>query len=259
MTRTARQSGFEDAFVRALLDPDAPGPDGIASQPGFAVYRNTVMRACTEALRANYPAVATLLGETAFAAAVRQFVRETPPATPLLVDYGAGFEAFLAAAPAVDGVNGLPCMARLDRWWTESHIAASVPALAAATVAALAPAALGGTVLHPHPAARWGFFEGCPAWTLWSGARDGARPAPAAALPGEGVLITRPADSVLQAPLTASACAFLDRCAAGAPLEIAVTACLDTDPGADLRAIMAALLRQGAFSDMTRPPDTPAP
>lgn len=259
MTPAPPGTDFEDAFVRALLDPDAPGPDGIALQPGFAVYRNTVMRAWTDALRANHPSVAALLGEKAFAAAAGQFARQAPPATPMLVDYGAGFEAFLATAPAAAGMAWLPCVARLDRWWTESHIAASAPALAAAAVAALPPEELGATVLHVHPAARWGVFRDWPAWTLWSGARDGTPADPGAVSRGEGVLITRPEDSVLRAPLAPSACAFLDSCAAGATVVTALAACLETDPGADLRGIMAFLLRQGAFSGLTPQPDTPNP
>ena len=32
-------------------------------QPAFAVYRNTVMKACIDALQANYPAVTRLVSE----------------------------------------------------------------------------------------------------------------------------------------------------------------------------------------------------
>ncbi|HLS57002.1 MAG TPA: putative DNA-binding domain-containing protein, partial [Zeimonas sp.] len=51
---------FQDAFLRALL-ADAPVPAGDATiaglcgQPGFAVYRNTAIKGCIDALQANYP------------------------------------------------------------------------------------------------------------------------------------------------------------------------------------------------------------
>src|SRR5690606_8245365 len=54
---------FQDAFLRALLS-GAPAPigdatiAGLCGQPGFAVYRNTAIKGCIDALAANYPSVA---------------------------------------------------------------------------------------------------------------------------------------------------------------------------------------------------------
>lgn len=63
---------FQDAFALALLDPlvqPAARIAQLARQPGFAVYRNTVMKACIDALQANFPSVARLVGEAWFRAA----------------------------------------------------------------------------------------------------------------------------------------------------------------------------------------------
>ena len=57
---------FQDAFAHALFAPEtesAPEVRALAAQPAFAVYRNTVMKGCIDALQANYPAVARLVGE----------------------------------------------------------------------------------------------------------------------------------------------------------------------------------------------------
>ena len=57
---------FQDAFAHALFTADAVPAGEIAAltaQPAFAVYRNTVMKGCIDALQANYPAVLRLVGE----------------------------------------------------------------------------------------------------------------------------------------------------------------------------------------------------
>ena len=56
---------FQTAFWRDLwaeADDRAP-PEGPAAQPGFAVYRNTVLKGCAEALVSLYPAVHRLVGD----------------------------------------------------------------------------------------------------------------------------------------------------------------------------------------------------
>ena len=57
------------AWLLHLLNPTDPAPTddglahGLAAQPAFAVYRNTVMKGCVDALEANFPTVARLVGE----------------------------------------------------------------------------------------------------------------------------------------------------------------------------------------------------
>ncbi|HQR88471.1 MAG TPA: DNA-binding domain-containing protein [Caulobacter sp.] len=61
---------FQDAFVEALaggptvLSPWLAAAD--AGEPGLSVYRNTIARGCVDALAANFPTVATLVGEDWF-------------------------------------------------------------------------------------------------------------------------------------------------------------------------------------------------
>ena len=84
---------FQDDLAHALLDPgaDASLPDELAAlvrQPGFAVYRNTTMKGCIDALQANYPAVTRLVGEEWMRAAAAIFVRADPPTEATLLRYG---------------------------------------------------------------------------------------------------------------------------------------------------------------------------
>ena len=249
---------FQDAFAQALLAPGGTPVAAFASevaaltaQPAFAVYRNTVMKGCIDALQANYPAVARLVGEEWFRAAAAIHVREALPADPTLLRYGAAFADFLARFDPAAELPYLPGVARVDRLWTEAHAAPDADVLDPSAVARLAPEALAATVLHPHPAARWAWFADAPIYTIWSRNRDVATLNDNLDWQPEGALLTRPRDAVEWIPLDAGGCAFLDTCAAGANLAAAAQKALEAQGNTDLARLMSALLTAGAFSRMS--------
>lgn len=252
MSQSLRE--FQDAFTRALwVDAaEAATAAALAAQPGFAVYRNTVMKGCIDALAANYPAVARLVGDEWFRAAAAVFVKAHPPTHPMLVDYGNDFPAFLAAfAPAAE-LTYLADVARVDRFWTEAHVACDETPLDAAALANLTPDALGGTVLRPHASARWRWFADQPVFSLWRCNRDEGDVEGLSSLVwrGEGALLVRPHSVVETIGLSRGGCAFLDACAGGAALSDAGVAALDAERGFDLATLMAQLLRAGTFAEM---------
>jgi hypothetical protein len=247
-------SRFQDTLARALLAPGAPAAPEIAAlaaQPAFRVYRNTVMKGCIDALQANYPAVARLVGEEWFRAAAAVYAREVPPAAPMLIDYGTDFAAFLARFGPAAGLPYLPGVARLDRLWSEVHVAADDAVLDAAAVSGLAPESLARAVLHPHAAARWAWFDDAPIYTIWSRNRTAGAPEAEIAWQGEGALLTRPWQTVEWTPLGAGGCAFLAVCAARGTLADAAGAALDAQEDTDLAGLMATLLSAGAFGRMS--------
>lgn len=242
---------FQRRFAHALLaqDParEVPEAAALARQPGFAVYRNTVMKGLVDALAAGYPAVLRLVGEEWFRAAATVYARANPPREPMLVTYGATFPEFLAGfAPAAD-LPWLAAVARLDRFFIEAHVAPDAPALDPASLAALAPDALARTVLALHPSARWAWSAEAPVHSLWARSRAGADDLSDVAWHAEGTLIVRPRAAVEWRPLDAAGCAFLDACASGAALADAATAALDADGDVDIAALLATLLGAGAF------------
>ena len=247
---------FQNAFARALIAPhDAIAPsNSAASQPGFAVYRNTVMKGCIDALQANYPAVARLVGNEWFRAAAAIYVRESPPDDPTLLHYGASFAAFLARFEPAAALPYLPGVARLDRLWTESHIARDEATLDAAAIATLAPEKLAAVVLYPHPAARWTWFADAPIFSIWSHNRVGDVANNESWEPewkAEGALLTRAHAAVEWIELNAAGHAFLDACATGETLAQAANAALATENGADLQQLMRTLLQAGAFNRLS--------
>ena len=244
---------FQDAFAHALLAPEAEPSSSVSAlvaQPAFAVYRNTVMKDCIDALQANYPAVARLVGEEWFRAAATIYVRENLPADPTLLRYGASFADFLARFEPAAELPYLPGVARLDRLWTEAHAAPDETVLDPAAIAALAPDDLARVIVGPHAAARWAWFEEGPIHTIWSRNRADSTPDGDIDWRPEGALLVRPRDTVMWQVLDAAGCAFLDACAAGGTLGRAAQAAIETRADADIAQLVSTLLASGAFGGM---------
>ena len=244
---------FQQEFARELvevsarIEPDSPVVR-LVTQPGFAVYRNTVRKGCVDALLANYPAVARLVGEEWMRAAAAEFSRIHPPRSALLLEYGAEFAAFLGAFEPAAELPYLAGVARLDRFWTEAHFARDESALAPERIAAFGQGDLARARLRPHASARWAWFDDDPIFSLWSCNRNGSGDASDIAWCGEGALVVRPIDSVQATALARADVALLDACAAGCTVAEAALAALDADRAADLTQSMARLLSAGAFA-----------
>ena len=249
---------FQDAFVAALAERSAapiaawlPSPE--AGETGLAVYRNTIAKGCVDALAANFPTVASLVGDEWFRAAAALFAAEHPPASAALLAYGEAFPDWLAAFPPAGDLPYLPAMAWMDWRWTAALFAAEAAPLPAEAFA-FAPEALAAARPRLHPSLSFAWFDtGLPG--LWLAARESD--------PGEmelredpqGVLIVRPADTVTSRVLDAAGFAFLTAAQGGATLGEAITAAaqissVGADPAADLPALFAALIADGVFSGL---------
>jgi hypothetical protein len=247
---------FQDDFVE-LAFGGAPAASTLAAvtamsaQAGFAVYRNTLLKGCVDNLAANFPTVMRLVGEPWFRAAALEYAGGEAPTSVSLFDYGTTFPAFLARFPPASELPYLADVARLDKMWVECHIAADALALSAADLAALAPEALGATVLPPHPATRWLSSDQHPAGAIWIANREAREFVPPSPWGGDSVLLTRIDNAVHWRPIDAGAAAFLDACARGEPLQEAAAHALSSRPDLDVAATLAMLLQAGAFNHLT--------
>jgi hypothetical protein len=237
-------TAFHDDFSRALAgDPEAMatwlGHDPHALT-AMRVYRNASLKGRVDALAANYPTVVQLVGEDWFHAAALAFLEAEPGEDPVLAGFGPGFPAWLARfAPALE-LPYLAPVARLDRAWTEAHLAADSRPMTGADARA-AGAALGGQVLALRPDVRLFRFD----WSvpsLWLAHRrpDGA---PLVWEPrAEALLIHRPEAEVLWRRLDPAEAVFLHACAAGRPAAAAaLEAGLDpADPDGPIPRLLAA-------------------
>ena len=249
-------SQFQDRFEAALLgrSPDAETTfSTLTSQPGFAVYRNTVFKGCIDALQANYPSIVRLVGEEWFRAAAAIYVREHPPRDPRMLFYGETFAEFLAQFEPAAELTYLPDVARVERLWTESHVAVDCAALDPASVAGLAPDELADVVFQPHPSARWAWFGAAPVYSIWSRNRYAMETGEEIEWRGEGFLLVRPHDAVKPLQLDKAGCAFLDACSRNLPLSEAANAAIAAQENIDLSMLVATLIGVGAFSHAHRP------
>ena len=245
---------FQREFAAALLgEATSATGQALAAQPGFAVYRNTVLRGCIDALAANYPTVATLVGVEWFDDAAGRFARAHLPRDGSLAAYGQGFADFLEGCEAAAGLAYLGGVARLDRAWTEAHLAADAPVLAAATLAAVPPAQLLDAVLVLHPATRWVRSADMPIFTIWRRHREHAPLDDELEWRGDGGLVIRPGAAVAWQALEASAAAFLDECAQGRAFAVAAERACPAGSAAGIDSWLPALVAAGAFTRLELP------
>jgi hypothetical protein len=240
-----RLACFQDDFTNALYGDATDFKP--AHQAAFAIYRNTAMRACLDALEANYPAVVCLVGREWFRAAAAIHVTESPPRDPRLTTYGDDFAGFLGAFPPASELPYLADVARLDRLWTESFVAADADVLDASMIASLGPDALGALRLHRHPAART-FASSLPAVSIWQASRNAMAVSADLVWRAEFAIVTRIDHEVSVTPVDAAAWRLFEACTEGASLADAALSTLETHPDARIDLLLASLLQAGAFA-----------
>ena len=199
-------------FWQALLAPADVARPAWLNQPGFAVYRNTCLKGCVDALTAQFPSVLRLVGNDWFRAAATEHVRAQPPQDGRLLRYGAGFPPFLQTFAPAAGLPYLAGVAQLDWLWTQAHVAADAAPLPPHAMATWDANTLHTTTLRLHPATHWHGHAELPLYSLWRAAREQHDDPNPAAWVGVGALLTRPHDQVLWAPLSAGGCALLEAC-----------------------------------------------
>lgn len=211
-----------------------------AVDPVRALYLHTatVTAALTGVLAQAYPAVRSLLGEAGFNPLATRFLREQPPALPVLSAYGEGFAAVLPAA--------LQPMAWLDWAAHRAYFAADAVPLSADALASLPPESLGGLDLRPVPSVS--LLPGCDL-APWLPHRPDLV---AVSAPFESstiaALVWRQPDLLVAAcPLDAGLLALMDGLGQGACLLPAAEAALSAGLP-DLPAALAFLLNQGLLT-----------
>ena len=246
---------YPAAFSAALLRPDRDAP-ALVSGPAdktagkrYNVYRNNVTVSLIDALAAIYPAVQRITGVALFRAMARFHIRETPPTSPLLFEYGRDFPAFIEAHQYALGMPWLADTARIERAWLDAYHAADAPALGAADLAPVPAERLADLVFASHPATSV-LRSRFAAVTIFAANRAPAPVVQIDASEAEDALVTRPEFDVVVRRLAPGEAEFLSALIAGRPLGEAAGEALEVRSDFDIGVGLATLIDSGACASV---------
>ena len=236
---------FQTDFAAALRDRShtpamqrwLAGDDELVDRR-MAIYRANMVAAAEKALVSAYPVIRQVVGDEFFHGLAREYQRGTPSTCGDLNEFGATFEAFLAAFEHVQHLPYLPDLARLEWAVHLAYGAADAPDWDAASLGTVAPeqqaeirfhwAAGTAIVVSSHPIVR--------IWTIHQSGYDGEFSvvwdrADTALVSRNGFVVTVDARDPADA-------AFIAASLAGAPLGDAAAAALADHPSFDLGALL---------------------
>jgi hypothetical protein len=247
------QTSFALSFSAALTDPASRTPSGVVGPNGKAavrrynVYRNNVTVSLIEALASIFPAVRRITGPDFFRAMARFHLRETPPSSPLLFEYGRDFPDFIDRYEYARPMPWLSDTARVERAWLDAYHAADAEPLASLELAAIPDNRLAEAVFQVHPAMRI-VRSRYAAATIFAANRGEGSSAQINAVEAEDALITRPQLEVVVRHLPPGGAVFLETLASAKQLAEAATAALETCPSFDIGAAIVGMLDAGVFT-----------
>jgi hypothetical protein len=238
-------------FRKSLLDPTIPAPAGLLNPDGaqatkrFDVYRNNVAAGLSDALESAFPVIRKLVGDTFFRAMAGVYLRQHPPASPLMMFYGDKMPQFLRHFPPAKSLPYLPDMARLELSLRHAYHAADVPPINAVALGAVPPDQLMGAHVSLAPCMRL-LVSHHPVYSIYrvNTHPDARKPV----IQPETVLITRPVFDPVQHVISRASATFVAQLQTGASLGVAMSA---SGQDLDLGATLALLLGQNAITNIT--------
>lgn len=214
-------------FASALLDPDHAVPPMIVARGNrFDIYRNNVLASLTSALASTFPVVEKMVGNEYFAALASAFIRETPPTSRILAEYGGAFPLFIETFPPLADFPYLADVGRLE-WLRLEAVRSPDDPHSGSPFSPLEAQALMDSKLMLAPWARL-LASRHPVGTLWRLHKD-LEPAQPEDWAGERVLIFRQDRGLAHAMLDEPDFVFLARLGGFSSLGDALWALQDTD------------------------------
>ncbi|MDO6691988.1 DNA-binding domain-containing protein [Aliiglaciecola sp. 3_MG-2023] len=193
--------------------------DNSQNQPRLAVYRNTFISSCIDALQRKYPSSEKLLGEDFFKTLAREFCILTPPTTPVLGEYGETFPEYLREIlvqhhPELEYTWDI---CKLDRAWHQAYFADEKSPLSQTDIEALVDD-IETKSLSLHPSVQLVQID----WTvtnLWSQLRESnVNEKIAIANQPENILLWRNNGSILHRVISKPESLFIANIYVGKPL-----------------------------------------
>jgi hypothetical protein len=244
---------MQTEFAAALLDAGRLPPAGLIAgdtDERFAVYRNNVVSGLIRALAAGFPATEAIVGTEFFTAMAAIYVRRSPPASPVLLDYGATLPEFLTDFEPVAELPYLADVARLELGYTRAFHAADATPLSPGRLNDIAADRLGAWRVALHPSMQI-LRSAYPVAEIWAMNTDRAPLCEIEDWTAQDILLLRPHYDVDVSVLAPGEAAFLRHLQAGIPLQQAAMAALAEAGDFDLAAALAAMFLRGAVTAIT--------
>lgn len=249
---------IQSHFAEGLLDRARPPPIEIAVRTGatplsrYSVYRNNVAAGLVQALAVRFPVTEKIVGSAFFAAMARAFAVSTPPRSPVLLDYGVEFPAYIAGFAPAGELPYMPDVARLENARMKAYHAADVTPIEAVELGRLNVENVDDARVRFHPSATLVRSQ-YPVHTIW-GMNDGELPlGPVDCFQAEDVLVVRSRLRILMHRLPSAGAVFLSALAEGRCLADASEAAFAKRPDFDLSANLVSLVQSGALAAVIVP------
>lgn len=249
-----RLADLQDRFAKALIEVKRDVPEALTSHSSvvprerFNIYRNNVYSSLIDILAARFPAVQRLVGEDFFSAIARRFVEVSPPQSPVMIAYGAGFASFLDNFEHVRDTPYLADVARLEWAHHEAYHAEDRCSLRAEVLTSLSPDEVMEVIFIAHPSLSL-VASPYPIVSIWqTNMSDGEVEPVSLGWGRECALVVRPALYVDVYRIGASDAVLAGALIEGRSFGDAAQITLDAAKGFRLDRSLAQLLEIGAFA-----------
>ncbi|KAF2989864.1 hypothetical protein MJC1_03000 [Methylocystis sp. MJC1] len=163
---------YAEEFLRALLDRNAPVPVSLKRSSShsvvrrFAIYQNNLFSRLIDNLEARFPVCKRLVGDSFFRALASEYIRRSPPGSPILIEYGADLPDFISGFGPARALPYLPDVARLEYDIGRAYDAADAAPVSNQVLVSMSPDQIAGSRLQLHPSATLHSFA-YPIVSIW--------------------------------------------------------------------------------------------
>jgi hypothetical protein len=248
-------------LCRAVLDGEvgdiavAIAADGIDPRARLRIYRNHARATLGAALRAVFPVVCRVVDERFFAYAVDEYLKEHPPHSRCLSEYGDDFPEFLEGFPPCKGLPYLADLARFEWALNTAALAHDAPLLPIAALTAVAADRAGYVRFTLQPSVRY-FTSLWPVDTIWQANQHNEVPQVALAIRQTNFEIRRGGGAAVWRRLDPANFAFRAALATQ-PFAAAIAAATTHDPGFDPGRALQLVFTEGLAVGIDFLPEDP--
>ena len=228
--------------------------DGLDPTARLEIYRNHAFATLGAALKATFPVVCRLVDERFFAYAAHEYLREHPPRSRCLVEYGVDFPDFLTAfQPCKD----LPYLAHVARFEWALHMAATIreaPSLQMDALAAIPAEKAGYVRFRLQPSVSY-FASPWPIDAIWRANQESEVPPVDLVSGGTSLEIRRADEAVARRRLDLGTFSFRTALADGLGFAVAIAAATQRDSEFDVTVGLQRVFAEGLVVEVNVLPE----